>query len=404
MQHMIQNFHPDTDYRTLLSDFSIGPNVLEIQLTTKRVSGGPKTYIVLKTRSGDVLLYLGLEWGDGLVTVSRCTNGSWHDNATLHTPLQTDSATFLFAIANTAVTVRCANETLLQWPISTQFEELFSLDCSGDWSTDRFTFDAIALSPEVLPKLPIENNLLTTAKTDLIFDFGMHNGDDTDFYIKKGFKVIAIEANPALCAVAAKRFDREIGLGKLTICNVGVAPVRGELVFFINHRHSEWSSFDRAIASRGHPVSEIKVSTASPMDFFAAFGVPYYCKIDIEGFDRQVIEAIVKLQVKPEYVSFENGSIRDFELLANAGYTAFQLVEQSVIPEISLSMLSQEGEFKQYIFPNGSSGPFGIDLGGIWSDYDEMQAILKQHHLTASKVTAQEFKWWDLHAALIRPK
>lgn len=32
----------------------------------------------------------------------------------------------------------------------------------------------------------------------LIYDIGAHLGEDTDFYLKKGFKVVAIEANPFL--------------------------------------------------------------------------------------------------------------------------------------------------------------------------------------------------------------
>ena len=33
---------------------------------------------------------------------------------------------------------------------------------------------------------------------DLIYDVGMHNGDDTAYYLHKGFRVIAIDANPAM--------------------------------------------------------------------------------------------------------------------------------------------------------------------------------------------------------------
>lgn len=32
----------------------------------------------------------------------------------------------------------------------------------------------------------------------LIIDVGMHTGRDTEFYLKKGFNVVAIEANPEL--------------------------------------------------------------------------------------------------------------------------------------------------------------------------------------------------------------
>jgi hypothetical protein len=42
----------------------------------------------------------------------------------------------------------------------------------------------------------------------LIYDVGMHNGDDTAYYLRRGFRVIAIEPNPALVATAAERFRR----------------------------------------------------------------------------------------------------------------------------------------------------------------------------------------------------
>ena len=34
----------------------------------------------------------------------------------------------------------------------------------------------------------------------LIYDVGMHNGDDTAYYLRRGFRVVAIEPNPALVA------------------------------------------------------------------------------------------------------------------------------------------------------------------------------------------------------------
>ena len=36
----------------------------------------------------------------------------------------------------------------------------------------------------------------------LIIDVGMHNGDDTAFYLAKGFEVVAVEANAALVEAA----------------------------------------------------------------------------------------------------------------------------------------------------------------------------------------------------------
>ena len=48
------------------------------------------------------------------------------------------------------------------------------------------------------------------ANRAMIFDVGCHNGQDFVFYLKKGFKVVAIEANPTLCTELRQRFaDQE---------------------------------------------------------------------------------------------------------------------------------------------------------------------------------------------------
>src|SRR5260370_42593606 len=58
---------------------------------------------------------------------------------------------------------------------------------------------------------------LTTRHPDLIYDVGMHEGEDTDFYLKKGFRVIGFEADPDLIERCRNRFSREIGEGRLTL-------------------------------------------------------------------------------------------------------------------------------------------------------------------------------------------
>lgn len=41
-------------------------------------------------------------------------------------------------------------------------------------------------------------------KPDLIFDLGMHHGHDSEYYLKKGFRVVAVEANPLLARKASE--------------------------------------------------------------------------------------------------------------------------------------------------------------------------------------------------------
>lgn len=54
--------------------------------------------------------------------------------------------------------------------------------------------------------------------TRIVFDVGMNNGDDSAYYLSKGYRVIAVEANPALVEKARIRFAREIATGR-SYCN-----------------------------------------------------------------------------------------------------------------------------------------------------------------------------------------
>ncbi len=379
---------------------AFGPEGLAIRLGASANTAGADTYLALHTRSNDIVLYLGIKWVECEVVLSKCIAGDWLDNMTQGIALTGGKARVGITIRPTAITVEIDRGHLLDWPLDGSFTDLSSMHVSGSWVLESTeSADAgLPLPESVLPDLPVENDLLASSQDDLIFDFGMHNGDDTDFYLKKGFRVVAVDANPTQCSIAAIRFKDALESKRLIVCNIGVAPARGNLAFYINKGISEWSSFDRDIASRGHPVVEVKVRTARPEDFFKAFGVPHYCKIDIEGFDRLVVDGILKLPVKPRYVSFENGELRDFEALVTAGYTAFQLVEQSVVPGVTLPQPSAEGASISHTFASGSSGPFGRDLDGGWTGVEEMRTQLAAHHRDLAARSERGYDWWDLHA------
>src|ERR1044071_1951480 len=57
----------------------------------------------------------------------------------------------------------------------------------------------------------------------VIYDFGMNNGDDVEYYLLKADRVVAVEANSALCDEAARRFASAIAEGRLTILNVALS-------------------------------------------------------------------------------------------------------------------------------------------------------------------------------------
>jgi len=230
----------------------------------------------------------------------------------------------------------------------------------------------------------------------MIYDIGLHVGQDTDFYLKKGFRVVAVEASPVLAKLAAHRFAAAIVAGRLTIVNVGLGRFRGSFPFYVNRVHSEWSSFDRAVASRGHPVDEVTVPTNTIGAMLKSFGVPYYMKIDIEAYDRFVIEGLEGAAVLPHYLSIENGPLSQFEMILRLGYRRFKLIEQSSLEKTMAMLPAREGRAAEHCFPHGSSGPFGEEAAGDWLNTAAMRDALSAHH--AGDIPDGE--WYDLHAAL----
>ncbi len=232
-------------------------------------------------------------------------------------------------------------------------------------------------------------------KEKLIFDLGFHNGDDSDFYLQKGFDVVAIEANPTLVENGAKRFHEQISAGRLILIDKAIAPIKGNLDFYINLNRSEWSSCDRRLAEiDGSQAKKVSVETTSFIDLCQRFGTPHYTKVDVEGCDVFVAEQLCKLTEKPFYISFETSKdtyAAIFSYLYISGYKKFQLINQLNNPKRS----------GNYRFSEYSSGFFGKDLPPEkWLSYDEtLSRYLKYRELKCLDNQELALGWLDIHAS-----
>lgn len=238
----------------------------------------------------------------------------------------------------------------------------------------------------------------------LIFDVGMHVGQDTDFYLRKGFDVVAIEANPVLAAAGERRFKQALREGRLKLLNIGIGETRGRADFHVNLELSEWSSFKPATASRGMPTAAVSVEMYPLGEVVRIFGVPHYLKIDIEGLDGAALKGLRDCPVKPSYLSFENGEPALLDLLVEYGYTAFKFINQALVPSMVCPEPAREGRSIAHAFPYGASGPFGEDTPGSWFEAPAMRAILEAHSARRAlgNYDAAKEGWFDLHARRIQ--
>ena len=141
---------------------------------------------------------------------------------------------------------------------------------------------------------------------DLIFDLGMYEGQDSKFYLAKGFRVVALEANPELCRRNSETFSKQIGEGRLTIVPKALWHEAGKQIPF--YIYSAWSSVYPDIAGReNNPTTEVQVATTTVAELFERYGVPHYLKCDIEGADKILCDQLVGQPHMPDFVSVEDG-------------------------------------------------------------------------------------------------
>jgi len=164
--------------------------------------------------------------------------------------------------------------------------------------------------------------------TDLIYDIGMHTGNDTAFYLACGFRVLAVEADPDLVAAANKRFKMEIESQKLTVLGLAIAEHSATAEFWINEARPGLNSFNRALTARiGEPHHSVLVPCRRLDEILSEYGVPHYMKIDIEGHDLVCCNQLSP-GTKPKYISVEMSRVELLLKLRDLGYDRFKLINQ----------------------------------------------------------------------------
>ncbi len=165
---------------------------------------------------------------------------------------------------------------------------------------------------------------------DLIIDLGANSGDDSDFYLRKGFRVVAVEANPRHVEKLIERFSKEIAEGRIAIIGKGIHRDYGKIEFYV-HDLDPWSAFDKSgrFWDGNHEV--ISVETIPLSDVLNRFGVPYYLKIDLEGLELIAIEWMIPCGARPHYISveIEPNTPEILHQLRKFGYNAFKVMDQS---------------------------------------------------------------------------
>jgi FkbM family methyltransferase len=217
----------------------------------------------------------------------------------------------------------------------------------------------------------------------LIYDVGLHHGQDTDFYLKKGYRVVAFEADPANAEFCRQRFAKEIAAGRLTIVEGAITDDRrGRVKFYRNADHSLWGCTSQDWALRNEVMGTTnEIITVPAIDFareIQKHGIPHYLKADIVGSESVCLRALLKFDEKPDYISIRSEKLvfrrleQEFDLLEKLGYGRFKAVKQE-FEHVTPKLPRRNGNGNRtHIFEEGSSGPFGEETPGEWRSREEV--------------------------------
>jgi FkbM family methyltransferase len=241
---------------------------------------------------------------------------------------------------------------------------------------------------------------LKLIRNDLVFDIGANHGEDTAFYLSKGFQCIAVEANPLIASKLRERFAEPISMGMLTLLNIGVWNEAKTLTFYVNEHNDHWSSFDRGYGTRdGTSYHTLEVECILIDELLERYGVPRYMKIDVEGADRHILESLRTRTIVPPFISVEEYGLKALDDLRAAGYEHFKFLPQSdkswaVSPSPSL-----EGGYVDRQSNGRDSGLFGLELPGAWMTYEQATThFAKTIRDAGSTYVGFLGEWWDIHA------
>jgi FkbM family methyltransferase len=232
----------------------------------------------------------------------------------------------------------------------------------------KYIHDLRRWTPEDQERLEFYSQLIRPG--DLVFDIGANIGNRSKIFLKLGARVIAFEPQTFCCEILKYAHN---GRSDFTIVHGGMAAKPGTADLHVGQSHVLATFSDSWIDLTGQSGrfgdhkwnKQERVSLTTFDTAIRDYGTPVFSKIDVEGFERQVISGLS--------LPIRSGSIE---------FTAEVL-------DTTLWCMERLGSISSYMFQYSA----GESMEFAWKEWCEPQAARDRLKHIAQDRTA----WGDLY-------